>query len=481
MGREVFQWYKLKWKYVRSLENASDCLVILTTLISLIFLAIHFISFDLRDFYYLQLGLEIGDFAVLFAWFNMLFHLASTFPLVGNIIYFALSVSLILFNLILLYALPLLLGFGFFFHSRLNGMEKGSKPFTRVFEYMVSIFAMMLGNIDDEKFASPPETMTPFPVEIAIITFMIMMCIVTSNVLTGLSVNQVEYFMKIADLIRLEKMARTCKSLDWTSVKLDMKSITVKKMNRNSTWEKVWHRLCSIFVDAQGRNQNQGKWKYRGTIRNHNEVTIEENITIAPWVFEKAKKIVEKLEGKQKDDDRFEKLLALSEEQQKIIKKQNDDHQIQIETRQLQLEEAKREAKNHQDHLDERFEKLMALSEIQLEMIKKQNVEHQKQIETNQLQFLKCISSIQTIQNHLNISELTKSEDSSDAAELLDMPETQNPSITISEESSNEIPTNTASNQKDKENRGSLLNTTIHQKPGNTIQKSGILQPKGGK
>ena len=65
---------------------------------------------------------------------------------------------------------------------------------------------MMLGNFDGKNFESPPW------VGIVIIGFMIMLCIVTENVLTALSVNQVDYNMKNADLTRVEKMAAVCQS-----------------------------------------------------------------------------------------------------------------------------------------------------------------------------------------------------------------------------------------------------------------------------
>ena len=201
IGLEFWKMYKLKIKYL-SLENASDWLVIIFTLISLTYLAYHFATFDfhLGEFYFLQLGLEIADFAVFFSWLNVLYYLAATFPLAGNIIYFAMSVSLTLYRLILLYALPILSAYGLFLHSRQDDM---SQPITyRIFEHINALFSMMLGNIDSKNFVSPPQTITPYPLEFVLFAFMIMMCMVTSNVLTNLSVNQVDFYMKRADLER---------------------------------------------------------------------------------------------------------------------------------------------------------------------------------------------------------------------------------------------------------------------------------------
>ena len=90
---------KLKINYL-SLENASDWIVIILTLTSLIYLAYHFTTFDfyLGEFYFLQLGLEIADYAVFFSWLNVLYYSAATFPLLGNYIYYGMSVSLTLYR-----------------------------------------------------------------------------------------------------------------------------------------------------------------------------------------------------------------------------------------------------------------------------------------------------------------------------------------------------------------------------------------------
>ena len=114
----------------------------------------------------------------------------------------------------------------------------------RFSEKFVTIFSMMLGNIDGKNFESTPL------VGCVVIGFMIMLCIVTENVLTGLSVNQVDYNMKNADLTRVENMADAC---HWLNASLEMKNITVEKMKRNSRIEILWHTICSFFIDAQGR------------------------------------------------------------------------------------------------------------------------------------------------------------------------------------------------------------------------------------
>ena len=105
-------------------ENICDLIVISTTLSSLITLAIHFSFYDLKYYDYLQRGLQLGDYALLFAWWNLLFHYAQTFPLVSNIIHYAISSSKILIFLILLLALPLLFSYGLFFHARFDDMVK---------------------------------------------------------------------------------------------------------------------------------------------------------------------------------------------------------------------------------------------------------------------------------------------------------------------------------------------------------------------
>ena len=103
-------------------ENICDLIVLSTTLSSLITLTIHFSFYDLKYYDYLQRGLNLGDYALLFAWWNLLFHYAQTFPLVSNIIHYAISSSKILIFLILLLALPLLFSYGLFFHARFDDM-----------------------------------------------------------------------------------------------------------------------------------------------------------------------------------------------------------------------------------------------------------------------------------------------------------------------------------------------------------------------
>ena len=217
---------------------------------------------------------------------------------------------------------------------------------------------MMLGNIDGKNFESPPQTIIPFSVGIVTIAFMIMLCIVTENVLTGLSVNQVDYFMKNADLSRVQKMADVC---HWLNASLEIKNITVEKMKRNSTREIVWHTICSFFLDAQGRNENQKKWKYRGKIILHNGDT-EKDVPISPWVFEKAKIIVDKRETKEKEDEKFKKLI----ESQNYFK--------------MKFENAEQRAKSHRKYLDKKFEKIFEAQ--------------QKQIETSRMQVENCLSVV---------------------------------------------------------------------------------------
>ena len=78
-----------------------------------------------------------------------------------------------------------------------------SQPITyRLFEHINALFSMMLGNIDSSNFVSPPKTILPVPLETFLSAFMIMVCMVTSNVLTNLSVNMVDFYMKRADLDR---------------------------------------------------------------------------------------------------------------------------------------------------------------------------------------------------------------------------------------------------------------------------------------
>ena len=229
----------------------------------------------------------------------------------------------------------------------------------RFSENFVTIFSMMLGNIDGKIFESTPL------VGCVVIGFMIMLCIVTENVLTGLSVNQVDYNMKNADLTRVENMADAC---HWLNASVEMKNITVEKMKRNSRIEILWHTICSFFLDAQG-NENQKKWKYRGKILFHNGDI--EDVPIYQWVFEKAKIIVDKREEKEEEDKRYKKLI----ENQNYFK--------------MKFQHAKQRYNSQRKYLDKKFES------------------QQRQFETSRLQVENCLilmsstmHTMQTIQNN---------------------------------------------------------------------------------
>ena len=235
---------------------------------------------------------------------------------------------------------------------------------------IVSTFSMMLGNIDGKIFESPPQTIIPFSVGAVTIAFMIMLCIVTANVLTGLSVNQVDYFMMKADLSRVQKMADVC---HWLNASLEIKNITVEKMKRKSTRDILWHTICSFFLDAQGRNENQKKWKYRGTILLHNGDT-EKDVKISQWVFDKAKIIIDKIQEKENEDKKYRKLIG--NQKHLKMKSQND----------------KQRYRSQLNYINKKFEA------------------QTKQIETSRLQFEQCLTFVsstmekmQTIQNNQEV------------------------------------------------------------------------------
>ena len=72
----------------------------------------------------------------------------------------------------------------------------------------------------------------------------------------------------------------------WLDKEVDIKCITVQKMNQKRK-DKIWQFLCSFFGDAQGRNENQGGWKYVGTICDTNGTVVQKDVAISPWVFDK--------------------------------------------------------------------------------------------------------------------------------------------------------------------------------------------------
>ena len=261
------------WKLKTKLESVLDILVLLTTFGSIVSLFIHFyinhsLETSLNDFYYLKLALEIGDFAVLAAWINLVFHL-QIFPLFEQVKNFCLSVSWILLKLIIGFSLPLLVGFGLFFISR---YKPGSKSWDRVYLHMLSnTFSLMFGNADADPysiyFPSPSGTLTPYEVEVFVVFIMSILAYVVTNVLLGFSVDMVEHYKLIAEMTRIDHMYLMCKSFD-THSQLNLKKITIKKVSRNKTI------YGNIF-------DNSGKF-------------IE--VFIPAWIIEKARKILNKKE-----------------------------------------------------------------------------------------------------------------------------------------------------------------------------------------
>ena len=108
--------------------------------------------------------------------------------------------------------------------------------------------------------------------EFALILFMFGVCIVITNILLGLTVCRIEYFMKKADITRLENTANEC--LRWSNWMLVMKSlinknpnnmldkeikITITSMPSNSECSGVlacfsgcYYWITKKFVEAQG-------------------------------------------------------------------------------------------------------------------------------------------------------------------------------------------------------------------------------------
>ena len=97
----------------------------------------------------------------------------------------------------------------------------------------------------------------------------------------------------------------------------------------------------------------------------HKKYFSEKDVPISPWVFEKAKIIVDKREAKEKEDEKLEKL------QQKMIENQNDFK--------LKFKQAKQRAKSHRDYLEKNIQKMFEV--------------HQKQMETSRLQFENVLAS----------------------------------------------------------------------------------------
>ena len=337
MVYQVIKLRKLKTKF----ESVLDILVLLTTFGSIASLLMHFyinhsLNTSLNNFYYLQLSLEIGDFAVLLAWINLVFHL-QIFPLFEQVRNFSLSVSWILIKLITGFSLPILVGFGLFLISRL---KPGSKPWYRVYFHMLSnTFSLMFGNVTDDPysiyFPRPSGTLTPYEVEVIVVFIMSILAYIVTNVLLGFSVNEVEHYKLIAELTRIKHMFHTCKSFE-TNSQLNLKHITIQKVSRNKT---IFGRICD----------NSGKFS---------------EVSIPAWIIEKARKILDK---KEKDDqaksetkiyrdhldDKFKQLNdVIFQQNEESMRTQNDFFQNQQEQIKILIELNNKNSKKIEEQSD---------------------------------------------------------------------------------------------------------------------------------
>ena len=120
--------------------------------------------------------------------------------------------------------------------------------------------------------------------------FMFSVCIIITNILLGLTVSRMDYFMKKADTIRLEKTALECqrwskiKASSWNiffdvrhemlkkNIKITITSMSPKSECRGA-WDvgwplRIWYYwITKKFVEAQGYC-NTGCEVFKGEIQN---------------------------------------------------------------------------------------------------------------------------------------------------------------------------------------------------------------------
>ena len=357
---------KTLWKLKDKVEKILDFLVFLTTLGSITFLIIHFIvnyifKTSHKNFYYLQTSLEIGDFSVLFAWLNLVFYW-QIFPIYKQVKNFTLSVSWILLKLISGFSLPILVGFGLFFISR---YKPGSKPTYRVYFHMLSnTFSLMFGNVADDPysiyFPQTSDTLTPYALEVLVIFIMGILAYVVTNVLLGLSINQVEHYLQVAELNRIKHMFIMCKlSTDTQSQLTNLKKITVKKVSRNKT---IYGRIY----------KNSGNFT---------------KVPIPTWIIENTRKILDK---KEQEDQVENELKIYRDSLDERLKHQNDAILHQNEQIKTSLE-------GFFNKQQQEIAKLIDLNKRQSEIIEKQS----KKIENQAVIQSRATDAMVTIQSEM--------------------------------------------------------------------------------
>ena len=299
VGCEVTQFLTSKKKidYLKK-SNALDLADIIATIVSLVTIWID-----------QCLAFNSLTWVVLLGFLNLTFS-AGEFPLFGAIIQAIFGVSITLLS-VMFVVTPILTGFIIFFYFTLPMEDKSLG--------VLSVFQMMLGNIDVKGFTNIKRPTDGSPtaalgsVEFGVMFFMIFICIVIMNVLIGLTVNRIDQFVKKGHLIRLQKTARALvsdKALEtWFSCfnkncKNTWSSLEVSKEAKCS----ISNSIMSLLMEVQCDDDNdivKTMLDHEATLHIENSEDMKVH-HVPSWVVQEAIKIVERRKKSNKKADQTE-------------------------------------------------------------------------------------------------------------------------------------------------------------------------------
>ena len=190
--------------------------------------------------------------------------------------------------------------------------------------------------------------------------FMFLVCIIITNILLGLTVSRMDYFMEKAAYIRLENTALECQR--WSNIKasnwnifFDVRhkmlkkniKITLTSMTSNSDFSGTryvakpfitcYYWITKKFVEAQGDCKGFSTGLIRATLVSKDNSSLSESCNIPRWVAWNAKKILEKMSTTEERKDMKNKIDSAHT----CTHKQNDEIKTMVSNANKQNEAIK--------------------------------------------------------------------------------------------------------------------------------------------
>ena len=261
-------------------------------------------------------SLELGHLLVVSSTMNVLSKLGD-FPTFGNVVYCGIEVLESLCALISVYILPLLIAFGFFYHIRKDGESS-----FHLEDLITRPLSMMIGtNISVKDFLTPASQVTTPSVQIVLIIFICLMCILSCRFLESLTVNKFDFYLKKGALNRLENTALNFKLFS-SDHDMKLETLIVEKNSRQN----FINKLKCLFVICQRHYELATPTIFYKAMLNNQTIMF-----VPSWIIDQAGDIMNDLERLEKKNSEKEKL----NKEQENVNKQFDELKSQIKTSNL--------------------------------------------------------------------------------------------------------------------------------------------------